>query len=118
MLHVDAFKPDASWMRLQAVQTVHQLASISIQTSFEAVVRLPLLCAGPPANNALKDACENSIPCQPYLTLRLGASYRQVVKKFQVAFKHTVLRGHIMVVAFCSAFGAHSAALCTALRMW
>ena len=39
VLRVDAFKPDASWMRLQAVQTVNPLAGISAQTSSEAVVR-------------------------------------------------------------------------------
>ena len=58
VLRVDAFKADASWMRLQAVQTVHQLASISVQTSSEAVVRARLLRTGPPVDSALKDACE------------------------------------------------------------
>ena len=52
MLRVDAFKPDASWMRLQAVQTLRPLASISVQTSSEAVVRSALLCASSPVGEA------------------------------------------------------------------
>ena len=61
MLRVDAFKADASWMRLQAVQTAHPLASISVQTSSEAVVRAPLLGACSLINNAFKELCE-SVP--------------------------------------------------------
>ena len=41
VLRVDTFKPDASWLRLQAVQTVHPLVGISVQTSSEAVVCSP-----------------------------------------------------------------------------
>ena len=52
VLRVDAFKPDATWMRLQAVQTVHPLASISVQTSTEAVVRSAPLCACSPVGEA------------------------------------------------------------------
>ena len=55
MLRVDAFKSDASWMRLQAVQTLHPLASISMQTSAEAVVCPCLLCTRPPACEAFRD---------------------------------------------------------------
>ena len=58
VLRVDAFKADASWMRLQAVQTVHPLASISVQTSSEAVVRSPLLCACSLVSKAFKIALE------------------------------------------------------------
>lgn len=42
-LHVDAYKQDGSWMRLQPVQTPLPLATISVQTSVEAVVRTSYL---------------------------------------------------------------------------
>ena len=38
VLHVDAYKQDGSWMRLQPLQTLLPLSAISVQTSAEAVV--------------------------------------------------------------------------------
>ena len=70
VLRVDVFKPDASWMRLQALQTLHPLASISVRTSSEAVVHPCLLCASstvtemmdniscPPVGASFVDVCE------------------------------------------------------------
>lgn len=58
VLRVDAFKADASWMRLQAVQTLHPLASISVQTSSEAVVRSLLLCGNQSVGKAFMDISE------------------------------------------------------------
>ncbi len=38
-LRVNGYKEDGSWIRLQPVQTLLPLSSISVQTSAEAVVR-------------------------------------------------------------------------------
>jgi len=39
VLHVDAYKQDGSWLRLQPIQVAQSLSGISVQTSVEAVVQ-------------------------------------------------------------------------------
>ena len=39
-LHVDAYKQDGSWIRLQPVQAPHPFSSITVQTSGDAVVEI------------------------------------------------------------------------------